>query len=79
MKEVPASGLINSIPTNWKLAIKRTPQEKSEKENMTNIISTKNFYSVMIKNVFLPPTTESNILRHSFTRENKQFMNYPFG
>ena len=37
---------------------------------MTNIISTKNVYSAMIKNVFLPPTAESKILRHGFTREN---------
>ena len=26
----------------------------------------------MLKNVFLPPTTESKILRHGFTRENIQ-------
>ena len=52
------------------LAIKRTPRQASENENNINIISTKNVYSVMLKNVFLPPTTESKILRHGFTREN---------
>ena len=53
-----------------KLAIKRTPRQTSESENNINIISTKNVYSVMLKNVFLPPTAESKILRHGFTREN---------
>ena len=63
-------GLINALPTNWKLAIKTTPRQTSENENNINIISTKNVYSVMLKNVFLPPTAESKILRHGFTREN---------
>ena len=51
--------------------MKRTPQQTSKNENNINRISTKNVYSVMLKNVFLTPTAESNILRHGFTRENK--------
>ena len=42
----------------------------SENDNKTNIISTKNVYSVMIKNTFLPPTAESKILRHGFNQAN---------
>ena len=62
-------GIINAIPTNWKLGIKRTPRQTSENESNINTISTKNVYSVMLKNAFLPPTAESKILRHGFTRE----------
>ena len=56
-------GLINSIPNDWKVTIKRTPREIVENGNhKTNIISTKNVYSVMLKNVFSSPTAESKIL-----------------
>ena len=63
-------GLINSIPTNWKLAIKRNPRQMSKNEIYTDIISTKNVYSAMLKNVFIPPTAESKILRYGFFLEN---------
>ena len=64
-------GLINSIPNDWKVKIKRTPRETAEKGNhKTNIISTKNVYSAMLKKVFLPPTAESKILRYGVNRAN---------
>ena len=60
-------GLINSIPNDWKV----TPRETVENGNhKTNIISTKNVYSAMLKHVFSPPTAESKILRYGFNRAN---------
>ena len=62
-------GLINSIPNDWKVKIKRTPRETAENGNhKTNIISTKNVYSAILKKVFLPPTAESKILRYGVNR-----------
>ena len=64
-------GLINSIPNDWKVKIKRTPRETAENGNhKTKIISTKNVYSAMLKKVFLPPTAESKILRYGVNRAN---------
>jgi len=48
-------GLINSIPTNWKLTIKRDPRQKSKNESDTDIISTKNVYSAMLKKRLYTP------------------------
>jgi len=62
--------LINSVPTPWKLAIKRTPLHMAENENNTTNISTNRVYSTMLKKVFLPPTAERKIIRYGFTQDN---------
>ena len=62
-------GLVNSVPTPWKLAIKRTPRQVAGNDN-TIKISTKNVNSIMLKKVFLPPATESKIFRYGFTQDN---------
>ena len=46
----------------------QTPKDKNKYSIHT--ISTKTVYSALLKNVFLPPTTESKILRYSFNQEN---------
>ena len=63
-------GLINSVPTPWKLAIKRTPQHAAENNENSTTISTKSVYSNMLKKIFLPPTAESKIIRYGFTQES---------
>lgn len=59
-------GLIDSVPTPWKLAIRTTSPHVAEND--------KNFhpklYSVILKNVSLPSTAESKIVRHCFTQDN---------
>ena len=63
-------GLINSVPSSWKLAIKRTPPHVVENENNETKISTKCVYSVMLKKVFKSPTAESKVIRYGFTQDN---------
>ena len=67
-------GIISSILTQWKSEIVKLQtslqSSNDQSKNSVNTISTKNVYSVLLKNVFLPPTAESKILRYGFTQEN---------
>jgi len=66
-------GLINAIPTNLKLGIKRTPRQTSEDENNINTISTKNVYSVMLnKRLFTPHRGKQNFKAQFYPRKHKQ-------
>ena len=63
-------GLINSVPTLWKLAVNRTPSHVAETGNNTTKISTKSVYSITLNKVFSPPIAESKIIRYGFTQDN---------
>ena len=63
-------GLINSLPSSWKLAINGTSPHVVENEKNETKISTKGVYSVMLKKVFKSPTAESKIIRYGFTKDN---------
>ena len=53
-------GLINSVPTPWKLAIKRTPKHVAENDNNTTKISTRSVSSIMLKRSFYPNRREQD-------------------
>ena len=62
-------GFISSIPVvKQKKTLLQTSNDKNK--SRANTISTKTVYSALLKNVFLPPTVESKILRYGFTHEN---------
>ena len=65
-------GLISSIPSHWKSEIVKQKiylqSSNNKHENSAVTISTKTAYSALLKNVFLPPTAESKILRYGFTQ-----------
>ena len=67
-------GLLSSIPTQWKSEIvkqKTSLQTSNDKSrNSANTISTITVYSALLKNVFLTPVSESNMLRYGFTQES---------
>ena len=70
-------GIISSIPTQWKAEIVKLQtslqSSNDQSKNSANTISTKTVYSVLLKkkkNLFLPSTAESKILRYGFTQEN---------
>ena len=63
-------GLINSLPSSWKLAINGTSPHVVENEKNETKISTKGVYSVMLKKVFKSLTAESKIIRYGFTKDN---------
>ena len=67
-------GLISSIRSQWKSEIvkqKISSQSSNDKhKNSAITISTKTAYSALLKNVFLPPTAETKVLRYGFTQEN---------
>ena len=67
-------GFISSIPTQGKSEVvkqkKLCCKLQMTNKSRANTISTKTVYSALLKNVFLPPTVESKILRYGFTYEN---------
>ena len=67
-------GFISSIPTQGKSEVvkqkKLCCKLQMTNKSRANTISTKTVYSALLKNVFLPPTVESKILRYGFTHEN---------
>ena len=62
-------GLINAIPVSYKSVIKKSLLKFAESEKTKEIISTKNVYSILLKEIFVPPTAENKILRYGFSHE----------
>ena len=62
-------GLINAIPVSYKSVIKKSPLQFAESEKTKEIISTKNVYSILLKEIFVPPIAENRILRYGFSHE----------
>ena len=72
-------GLINTIPTSWKVAAKKSPPRFSESKETEENFSTKNVYKILLKEIFVPPTAENKILRHGFSHETiHQVYDLPF-
>ena len=49
--------------------INKSPLKFAESEKTKEIISTKNVYSILLKEIFVPPTAENKILRYGFSHE----------
>ena len=57
-------GLLNIIPNSCKVKIKRAPSRSQELRQREGNISTNKVYSILLNEIFEPPTAETKILRH---------------
>ena len=65
-------GLLSANPQNWKTMLKNCGQEQDKQTIPVDTSTTSSIYSTLLKDVFVPPTAESKILRHRFTKKNIQ-------
>ena len=62
-------GVLKSIPNSWKHTTSLSSSKSTESKETEENISTKTVYSLLLKELFVPPTAENKILRHGFTNE----------
>ena len=65
-------GLIDAIANAWKYKIKQPFQIDNNTTNCNTTLSTSSIYYTILTSHFVPPTSQSKILRHGFTENNVQ-------
>ena len=62
---------VNAIPKNWKACLKN-PIPNVTHYTTVNTLRTSSIYSSLLNTIFVPPTAETKILRHGFTKHTIQ-------
>ena len=61
-------GLVNAIPKDWKANLTNPIPNVTHANTTVNSLRTSSIYSSLLNTVFVPPTAETKILRHGFTK-----------
>ena len=61
-------GLVNAIPKDWKAILTNPIPNVTHANTTVNSLRTSSIYSSLLNTVFVPPTAETKILRHGFTK-----------